>query len=187
MEGVNKMNAYNRTKKVELESHDSFSQENIVVLRKTSKNNDKIEITQQQASRFFALLLVALFIIFLGGFTLGKYRTVKHDRGQYMPSLYSILSETTPMMAPSLQTGCQILESEYGRFATFEEADKLCRSLRKNGTISQVVMHNSYTASGRGIAHYVVCQETSPKKLILENTLQEQGMEHVKKGVDLND
>lgn len=181
------MNAYDRTNAVHVERDDELSQESIGVLRAKSTSTDKIEITQQQVSRFLAFLLMAIFLIFLSGYTLGKYRTERYNRGEAVPPLYSIFFETTHAIVPPSQKEGQAFGSEYGLFATFEEADKLCRKLRRNRILAQVVVRNSSTVSGKNIAHYVVCRETKLEKATLDTALNEQSTETLKKGVELHD
>ncbi len=120
--------------------------------------SDRVEITQQQVSRTTALALFAGFLLFLAGYTMGKYQVIGNLSGtsELIPSLvYSMFFDSTEAVVQGLDTSTQSA-GYYARFATREEADKLCMNLKKRGEAATVVLQSSFTASGKEFVQYQV-------------------------------
>ncbi len=169
-----------------LAHEDMSEQENVGTT--SIHGSDRIEITQQQVSRSMALVLVGSFLLFLAGYTLGKYHVVQStsEGAKLIPDLvYGMFFERVteePLIVPHKE-----VHGEYSRFATFEEADKLCRELKKRGILTQVVTRSSSTVNGRRFVHYAVCKETQKELISSEPVVEKVVEKDMKKGGCLND
>ena len=143
----------------------SEDQEREIVYEAAAVSADRIEITQQQLSRVAALVVIAGFLVFLVGYSLGTYKAVGISEGsEFIPTeLYSAffkVGERDEAVAEeSLNEG-----KAYGRFATRQEADKLREEYTDKGQRMNVIPRVSKTASGQEYRWYTVVDELVEQK-----------------------
>jgi hypothetical protein len=136
-----------------METHEINILEKIETRIIIAPQQERVEITQQDLSRSLALVLVAAFFLFLGGYTLGKYHVVREETQLLPHELYAMLGQ--PRVSAGKKEGTS--QGVYGRFATIAEADVLCYQLKKRGMDVQVHVQQSSTTTGMSYQHYVVC------------------------------
>ena len=119
--------------------------------------SDRIELTQQQLSRGAAVLVLAGFGIFIVGYLMATYQP---ERSQELipQELYgSFFGEHMQTEVPSPTS------HEYGRFASYKEADKLRKELEAHAQAVTVIPHTSYSASGTRYEWFSVCDDQRQK------------------------
>ena len=120
--------------------------------------SDRIEMTQQQLSRGAALMVLAGFGMFIVGYLMASNQPERSQ--EFMPhELYgSFFGGDTQAKTP------QVKSHEYGRFATYKEADKLRKELSAQARAVTVIPHTSYSASGTRYEWFSVCDALERNK-----------------------